>query len=72
MTRPHARAGAPYVPPMDCRSAGCNAPQSECLGMCLRRVEPSQIKPLPVEMHEPDLSLRDKFIQLIKGDWKCE
>lgn len=60
MTRPHVRAGSP--PP--CVSSGCNAPQSECLGVCHQINTHCMTKPvvaikgrveeLPVQMHEPE------------------
>lgn len=56
-TRPHARAGTYYTPPMDCAQAGCNAPQSECLGLCMHRVHPSQVEQvnaMPINFAGPE------------------
>lgn len=65
MTRPHARAGQPYLPPLDCAQAGCNSPEGECLNLCMRKAH--ELKPLPVEMHEPELkSVRDSFLKIFK------
>jgi hypothetical protein len=63
------RAGQPCTPQMDCTSSGCNGPvEGECIGICsLHRIP--HPKPLPVEMHEPDLSLRDKFLSIFKKPW---
>lgn len=73
MTTRRVRAGQP-VP--DCGASGCNGPiEGECLGFCTRRVEAWQIeqrKPvgdLPIQMVEPELSLRDRFLKLL-GEWK--
>lgn len=65
MTTNRARAGKPHPnQPMDCSSAGCNYPESECIGLCMHRVHPSQVEqvnampinfagPEPVEVVEP-------------------
>lgn len=41
-TNPHIRAGSAY----GCNfvSSGCNAPQSECMSLCLHRVDGSRLK----------------------------
>ena len=41
------RAGQPF----NCSAAGCNSPQSECLGFCLHRVDSSQMQAPFVERH---------------------
>ena len=72
-TRPHARAGTHYSPPMDCGSAGCNGPkEGECIGICSLHRQPHPLpKPLPVDMHEPvDLSWRDRLLGIFKKEWK--
>jgi hypothetical protein len=68
MTRPRARAGAPYIPPMDCGPSVCTYPEGECIDVCrLHRVP--ELKPLPVEMHEPERgSFRFRVFQLFKGN----
>lgn len=59
MNTRRVRAGTP--PP--CASSGCNAPQSECLGVCHQINTHCMTKPvvaikgrveeMPVQMHEP-------------------
>lgn len=58
MTRPHARAGAPYVPPMPIDFAG-DEPTNSTLEQDYERTH------APVEQKEL-VSLRDSFLKIFK------